>query len=317
MNYLDDLAGVETKKKAQFAYVCLEEILRKCGFEESVDKASPPSEIMIFLGVLFNSITMTVEVTPERLVEIRQLVLLWLAKESATLKELQSLIGKLNFVAACVRPGRIFISRLLVWLRQMNGMKIANIEIPQEVKKDLIWWDRFLYQYNGISIMLYDDWSNPDEIFSTDACLTGIGGFFEGNFFHRTLPTFILDKKWNICVLEMLAIVVAMRLWSPKLKGKCIVVHCDNEAVCQVINTGRTRCPLLQEGLRELCFLSAVAECQLKSVHLPGVENRLADCLSRWDQHESFKSEFERMVSDRDTWEWLVKESDFKFVNNW
>ena len=220
-------------------------------------------------------------------------------------------------MAACVRPGRIFISRLLMWLRQINSENSDSVLIPHEVKKDLDWWDRFLYQYNGISIMLYDDWSNPDEIFSTDACLMGIGGIFEGNYFHRTLPEFILDKKWNICVLELLAIIVAMRLWSLKFKGKCIIVHCDNESVCQVINTGRTRCPLLQEGLRELCFLAAVAQCQIKSVHLAGSENRIADCLSRWDQHESFRSEFERIVSGKEIKEWSVMDSDFNFVNNW
>ena len=33
------------------------------------------------------------------------------------LKELQSLLGKLNFVSQCVHPGRIFVNRLLNWLR--------------------------------------------------------------------------------------------------------------------------------------------------------------------------------------------------------
>ena len=71
LNYLDDLAGVENKSNAHFAYYCLGEVLAKCGLVESVDKASPPSEIMVFLGVLFNTITMTVEVTPDRLIEIK------------------------------------------------------------------------------------------------------------------------------------------------------------------------------------------------------------------------------------------------------
>lgn len=317
LNYLDDLAGVEKKENANFAYTCLGEVLEKCGLEESVDKACPPTEIMVFLGVLFNSITMTVEVTPERLVEIKTLVVDWLDRDSAKLNELQSLIGKLNYVAACVRPGRIFISRLLAWLRQFNGVKDKDVEIPSEVRKDLKWWDRFLYQYNGISIMIYDDWSRPDEIFSTDACLTGIGGFFEGNYFHKAFPDFILGREWNICILEMLAIIVALRLWTDRLKGKCIVVHCDNEAVCHVINSGRTRCPILQEGLRELCFLSAIAQCQLRSVHLPGTENRLSDCLSRWDKHESFRKDFYELTCGLETREWPVDDAVFIFENEW
>ena len=119
----------------------------------------------------------------------------WLIKRQANLKELQSLVGKLNIVAACVRPGRIFISRLLNWLREIYGKDSHEIEIPEEVRKDLNWWDRFLVAYNGISIMIYDDWSSPDEIFSTDAYLTGIGGYFQGAYFHKGLPEFILGEK--------------------------------------------------------------------------------------------------------------------------
>ena len=147
LNYLDDMAGVESKMKADFAYRCLENVLSKCGLEESKDKASPPSEIMTFLGVLFNSRTMTIEVTLDRLIEIKHLISVWKQKESASLKQLQSLIGKLNFVAACVRPGRIFISRLLNWLREISLEYVdrpkVEVVIPQLIKKDIEWWDRF------------------------------------------------------------------------------------------------------------------------------------------------------------------------------
>ena len=110
LNYLDDLAGAETQDKAFFAYHSLGVLLQKYGIEETMDKSVPPSQIMVFLGVLFNTITMTIEVTPERSVEIKQLVQMWLGKTSATLKQIQSLLGKSNFIAACVRPSRIFVS---------------------------------------------------------------------------------------------------------------------------------------------------------------------------------------------------------------
>ena len=56
---------------------------------------------------------MTLEVTPERVQEILALVQIWLVKSTATLKEIQSLLGKLDFVAACIKPSRIFVSRML------------------------------------------------------------------------------------------------------------------------------------------------------------------------------------------------------------
>ena len=90
------------------------------GLDESLEKACFLSTEMVFIGVLFNTETMTLKVTPERLAEIQSLVLLWLGKDKATLKELQFLLGKLNFVAHCVKPARIFICRLLNWLRRIQ-----------------------------------------------------------------------------------------------------------------------------------------------------------------------------------------------------
>jgi hypothetical protein len=55
-------------------------------------------------------------------------LLCWIDKKFAKLKEIQSLVGKLNFIASCVKPGRIFMSRLLNWLRDGYGQS-SNISV--------------------------------------------------------------------------------------------------------------------------------------------------------------------------------------------
>jgi hypothetical protein len=318
LNYLDDLAGAESKDNAVFSYKCLGIILSKCGLKESVDKASPPSEVMTFLGVLFNTVTMTMEVTVERLEEIRCLVSLWSEKLEANLREVQSLIGKLNFVASCVRSGRIFISRLINWLKDLYKYSpYICVKIPIEVKKDILWWDKFLVVYNGVSIIEYDNWSSADSVLSTDASLDGCGGFFQGRYFHVKFPEFIRARNFSIAVLELLGVIIALRLWSSELKGRRMVINCDNEAVVQVLNSGRARCYLLQEGLREVCFLAACAQCEIKAVHLPGTSNRIADCLSRWSKGENFQVEFFKLTKTWKLLEYQVADSDFIFSNNW
>ena len=101
-NYLDDLASAETPELAQFSFNTVRSVLKKCSIEEAQNKASPPSTVMTFIGVLFNTNKMTIEVTHERLIEIVLLLKTWLDKSTATLTEIQSLLGKLNFIAACV-----------------------------------------------------------------------------------------------------------------------------------------------------------------------------------------------------------------------
>lgn len=317
LNYLDDLAGAETAEKAEFAYNCLGTVLKKCGIKESVDKASPPAEIMTFLGVLFNTRTMTIEVTPERLDEIRNLIEQWLVKQYATVKEIQSLLGKLNFVASCVKPSRIFVSRLLSWLRSLNRLNEKESRLPEYVKKDLQWWHRFLPVYNGVSMMQYENWSNPDTVFSSDACSDGCGGFWHGAFFHAKFPPQFMEKPFHITALEVIAIIICLKFWGSSFKGKRIVVFCDNMAACQIINTGKSRCHILQECLREICFLAAIYEFEIKSIHLDSASNRIADHLSRWHLDCKHKSQFLELTREFSLKEEIVDNTMFQFINNW
>ena len=57
----------------------------------------------------------------------------WLLKFSATLKAIQLLLGNF-FVADCVKPSRIFVSRMLFWLRSVYKFTLQEHRIPQMVK---------------------------------------------------------------------------------------------------------------------------------------------------------------------------------------
>jgi hypothetical protein len=77
-------------------------------------------------------------------------------------KELQSLLGKLNYVSQCVRPGRLFVSAPLNWLREISD--VDTVSIPEDFKLCLLWWKTFLPMHNGISMMLLDEWASADQL---------------------------------------------------------------------------------------------------------------------------------------------------------
>ena len=317
LNYLDDLVGAETKERAFFAYSCLGALLQKCGLKESKNKAVPPSEIMVFLGVLFNTITMTLEVTPERVQEILALVQIKLVKSTATLKEIQSLLGKLHFVAACVKPSRVFVSRMLIWLRELYNSSLQEHVIPDMVKKDLLWWNNFLPVYNGISMMQVEEWSKPDELFSCDSCLEACGGFWMGHFFHAKFPSYYCSGGFHITALEMIAIIICLKLWGKNFKGKRIIVFSDSNSACLVVNTGKAWCPILQECLREICYLAAINEFELRLQHLHSQSNRKADHLSRFHLGAWHQYRFFELTRGFELTEEIVDESHFQFANSW
>lgn len=316
VNYLDDFAGADVPTLADKAFKKLKWILDQIGFEESPEKACSPSHRMSFLGIMFDTEKMTMEVTPERLEEISQLVISWLNKTSATLKEVQSLIGKLNFVACCVKPGRIFISRILNFLREFNKHKDAPyLDIPQELKKDLYWWSKFLRVYNGISILTLEEWTEPDEYFASDACLVGCGGVCGKFFFHCQFPSFILEQNLHINALELLSVIVCLKLWAKR--GKRITIQCDNQVSVYAINSGRTRSRMLQACLREICFICATRECEIKAKFIEGTSNRLPDLLSRWSLSPEYSQKFVTEIGGKLYREITVTEQFFRFCHEW
>ena len=110
VNYLDDLGGAEEPHRSRIAFETLGQVISDMGIRESLKKAVPPAPDATFLGILFDTERMMMRITPDRLIEIKSLLNDWLNKSFATLKELQQLLGKLNFVCSTVRAGRIFVS---------------------------------------------------------------------------------------------------------------------------------------------------------------------------------------------------------------
>ena len=208
--------------------------------QSSPDKDSPPATSMVFLGVLFDTLDMSMRVTPDRLSDLLSQCQATLLQQTITIANLRSLLGVMSFVTACVRPARIFMNGLLNALRSSYTSRLCHIS--DDLKSDLHWWGTFLSQYNGVSIIKIDPWITDPLFLSTDACLTGAGGFFEGFFFHTPFPDFVLSSfGHDINTLELLAIMAALKLWGDRLRGKRFLLHCDNANSVLALNSGRSR----------------------------------------------------------------------------
>lgn len=282
---MDDFGGAEVGSQAEIAFEALGQTLKSAGLAESPEKASPPCTRMMFLGVMFDTVRLRLEIDEGRVHELLDLMKEWLVRKAAKRKELESVLGKVMFVASCVRPGRIFVSRLLNFLWGLPRGQVVKLD--PEILRDFYWWAQFLPSYNGISMMPLEGWSNPDAVLATDSCLVGCGGVTESQFFHSTFPEAIARQGLHINALELLTLTVALKLWGSTLIGKRILVFCDNMASVQVLNSGASRDLFSQACLREVCWFAARYQFEVRGKHLPGVSNRLPDLLSRWTRTNS------------------------------
>ena len=102
-----------------------------------------------------------------------------------------------------------------------------------------------------------------------------------------------------------------------EIKRETTFYFCDNEDSVTVVNSGSTKDSFMQNCLRELWFVKATHEFEVRAKHIAGEENRLADYLSRWHIHSRFRDTFLSLVDLKTYEEVSVQSSDVNFMNDW
>ena len=232
---------------------------------------------------------MTMSVTPQRLLDLLSRCRSLLTADVIPRHDLQSLLGVMSFVTACVRLARIFMSGLLNILRANPSARFCPLSSDE--KSDLRWWCHFLPQFNGVTFIKSTTWLNNPFFLSTDACTLGAGSYFQGQYFHTPFPGHILEQcGHDINILELLAVMVALKLWAPALRGQRFILNCDSKNYVLALNSDGSRTRALQLCFDEIWFLSAAFDFELAAHHIQGTSNSLTDHLSRWNLSPGHKA---------------------------
>ena len=92
-------------------------------------------------------------------------------------------------------------------------------------------------------------------------------------------------------------IVLAAAVWGRKWFGLTVQCLCDNSAVVAILNWGNSQDPEVMHLVRCLAFIKAKFQFYLFASHIQGVNNDLADALSR-DNLRYFKSHYVQAARD-------------------
>ena len=244
------------------------------------EKTFGPSTILTLAGVELDTIHCESRLPGDKLLKCKQLIAEYLKKKKATLRELQSLTGVLNFACSVVVPGRCFLRRLI---DLTIGLKRPGhfVRVFKEVKADLFTWQQFFQEYNGKSFFLNKKWENSVslQLFTDAAGVHGFGAVFGSHWCYGEWP-----KEWlgqNIAILEFYPIVLSLMLWGDHIRDRCITFFTDNEALVHVINKSTCRDTSLMIFVRKLVLVCLRHNILFKAKHISGFKNTLADALSR------------------------------------
>ena len=228
-----------------------------------------PCTTITFVGIEVDSILMEKRLPSDKLEKIRKLLKSFQHKKKATLVELQSLIGLLNFACSVVIPGRPFLRHLIDLTMGLRAPHYRR-RLIKEARADLHAW----------SVFIPVRWLTPDILnLYTDSSNIGFGDYLNNEWFAGEWPE--TWKNFHITIKEPFPIVLAVEMWAKYLQNRCIIFHTDNIACAYIINKLSSKESTLMVLVRRLVVQSLKYNIMFKAEHLPGIQNNLSDKLSR------------------------------------
>ena len=214
LHILDDFLFIaDTKEKCQLDLTNFLGICQFLGVPIAEEKTVGPDTSLQFAGITLDSVLQEARFPEDKLRKCHALLTSFYSRRKVTLKELQSLIGLLNFTCSVILPGRAFLRRLI---DLTIGLKHPHhrIRLSKDAKADLKVWMRFLAGFNGRAFFLDDLWvtSTTLELFTDAAGSKGYGAVFGRKWFYGSWP-----ESWsslNITFLEFFPIVLALHIWG-------------------------------------------------------------------------------------------------------
>ena len=282
--YLDNwLIRADTPEEAQLHSQTTIKVLQFLGWIINFEKSDlTPSQDFQFIGMQFNTRRFTVAPLPKMGIKVQSVLQHWMANPNITARDLHRLLGMLVFMASLVRRGRLRLRPFQWWAAtawcQRTGNWSDRIQVPLWVLSEVAWWSSPAV-LQGLPLAARE----TEVTLFTDASSSGWEAQLGS---HSTQGQWSASQRLcHINVLEMQAVIYAVRDFLPHLRYRVVRLMCDNAVtVAYIKNEGGTRShTLMQMTIRLLKWCDSKA-ITLVPVHLPGVRNIQADSLSRVGQ---------------------------------
>ena len=240
-----------------------------------------PAQEMEFLGIMINSVEMSMLLTEEKISKLSKLCKDTLTSGKITVKKMGSLLGKLIATAAAVTPCMLqvrFMQQLHIQAVRDQRIWSDLIWLDQKASLELKWWIGNLQLREGKPILT----APPDLVIHSDAAKTGgwgaeCRGVQTGGQWSR------MEAKLHINELEMIAAELAIKTFQRMFpKTRSILLKIDNmSALSYIIKMGGTGNVELIEGAKRIWDFLLPLGITLTAEYIPTKLNVDADFQSR------------------------------------
>jgi hypothetical protein len=161
----------------------------------------------------------------------------------------------------------------------------AKIFVSKAVVHDLDWFLTNIKQSNGVFLFNDVDWNfeQADVTAYTNACMSGLGFYFENSCEGFQSVVLHDPPRDTIFYFEALAVVSAVSAVThmPTVPSR-VLIFSDNSNTVDIFNSLRCQ-PPYNDLLKFTASLLLKHNISLRVLHVPGVDNLIADCLSHFE----------------------------------
>ena len=280
--YLDDWLLVASTPKELLSHLTrVLSTLDRLGFYVNEQKSQlVPTQRITFIGAELDSRSTRAFLPRLRADRLSTLARRLSNHPATTAFRIQRLLGHMAATVSVVEWARMRMRPLQNWfIRRFPHDRNAHryhLTIPAEIVASLHWWTVTDNLLQGLPFAP----TPPAHILTTDASEAGWGAHC--GHLRTQAPWSATEAKWHINRLELLAVQKALYTFRDYLRDSHVQVLTDNTAVLWHINKqGGTHSSFLVNKTLQILTWCISRGISLSALHIPGVDNTLADSLSR------------------------------------
>ena len=279
-SYLDDFFLLHRslpELRVDTAYLL--EVFTSLGIRINVKKSNlSPSRTVEYLGVVFHLDSGILSLPAKKVTAIHSLCRLFMTKSHLTRRQLEHLVGTLNFASRFVPLGILHLRPLVTWMNLHTAPVSRDLPVPLDsiFKTLLRVWLEMDLSNTSVPMSL----PTPSVSLMTDSSLYGWSGIILPHSASGVWPQSYASRSINW--LELMAVRLSLEEFLHVVRGRSVLLMSDNTtSIACIQHQGTYRSSdlmALTKDILEFCQLHSIT---LIPRHISGDLNSLADLHSR------------------------------------
>ena len=294
--YIDDFCGFAPNELQAFYLMnAFFTLCNDLGVLIAGNKIRGPARNVRMLGFIFDFPSQTLSIPDDKIGKVKDMIAEILERRYTWRKELQSLLGKLQWMAQVLFPSRIMLRHLYNDLKGCPAGKHKRFYLSDPARQALHWWTSMVDVINAAPFETIVGVA-PANILRIETDASGRAMGFWARPFWAQLHFSELPSEWSwvahahITIKELFAVAWAISTLGDRIRHSYIKIYIDNEPAEKALEKLSSPIPAMARIIRVIAMMTLKFRMRFFTRRITTDDNVVADALSR-DKWHTFRNE--------------------------